>query len=69
VLNAKLCSQLAIQTYKLQGYEDVSVIVTLDWKERPNGVKPKPSIVPNTIAKDKCPILLVNFYETRINYK
>ena len=44
-------------------------MVTIEWKVRADGVKPLNSTVMNTEARLKCPMLLVDFYETRINFK
>jgi hypothetical protein len=43
--------------------------VTLEWEQRSNGFKPDHSILTNEHVKEKCPRLLVEFYESRINFK
>lgn len=44
-----------------------AIQVTLEWKVNANGVKPLDSVFTNEIVKDRCPRLLVDFYESRIN--
>ena len=44
-----------------------SIQVTIEWKVRADGVKPTESVFTNEVVKDKCPRLLVDFYESRIN--
>ena len=46
-----------------------AIMVTLEWKLRPDGTKPLESIFTNEVVKDKFPRLLVDFYESRINAK
>lgn len=47
-----------------------AIMVTLEWKPRPiTGVKPSESVFTNDIVKERCPRLLVDFYESRINAK
>ena len=47
-----------------------SIQVTIEWKARASsGVRPGGSIFTNDVIKDKCPRLLVDFYESRINAK
>lgn len=41
--------------------------VTIEWKPRKNGVKPQESVFSNEDVKQRCPKLLVDFYESRIN--
>ncbi|TNV79742.1 hypothetical protein FGO68_gene3745 [Halteria grandinella] len=41
--------------------------VTIEWKPRADGTRPLESVFTNEIVKDKCPRLLVDFYESRIN--
>ena len=43
------------------------VLVTIEWKEREDRFKPLNSNISNKIIRNKCPELLVDFYETRIN--
>jgi hypothetical protein len=45
------------------------IYVTLEWEARANGFKPENGIFTNDQIKDKCPKLLVEFYESRINFK
>lgn len=45
------------------------IMVTIEWRCRPDGIKPSESIFTNEIIKDRCPRLLVDFYESRINAK
>ena len=46
-----------------------TIMVTIGWNPRPNGVIPKPSSYANTVIREVCPKLLVDFYESRINLK
>ena len=46
-----------------------TIMVTIGWSPRANGVIPKPSSFPNTLIRESCPKLLVDFYESRINLK
>jgi len=45
------------------------IMVTIGWNPRSNGVIPKPSSFANTVIREVCPKLLVDFYESRINLK
>ena len=38
----------------------------IEWKTRKSGLKPKNSVLSNSIVKAKCPILLIDFYESKI---
>jgi len=46
-----------------------TIMVTIGWNPRENGLIPKPSSYPNTVIREQCPKLLVDFYESRINLK
>jgi len=46
-----------------------TIMVTIGWTPRANGVIPRPSSFPNTVIREECPKLLVDFYESRINLK
>lgn len=41
--------------------------MTIEWKPREDGSKPLESVFTNEVIKEKCPRLLVDFYESRIN--
>eukprot|EP00347_Sterkiella_histriomuscorum_P012339 403368972 len=41
--------------------------VTIEWQVRADGVKPLPTQYSNNEVKERCPKLLVDFYESRIN--
>lgn len=41
--------------------------VTIEWKVRHNGHKPTETVFTNQEVKERCPKLLVDFYESRIN--
>ena len=45
------------------------IYVVMEWRKRANGFKPKETIVTNDVVKEKCPRLLIEFYESRINPK
>lgn len=44
-----------------------SIEVTIEWKTRADGFKPKETQFSNEEIKERCPKLLVDFYESRIN--
>lgn len=43
------------------------ISVFIEWKARPDGIKPMNSTISNSEAKEKCPGLLIDFYESRIS--
>lgn len=45
------------------------IYVTIEWETRENGYQPPPSQMSNKVAREECPKLLVDFYESRINSK
>ena len=45
-----------------------TVICTVEWQVRKNGAKPEPTRYPNSILRDKCPMLLLEFYESRVRF-
>ena len=45
------------------------IYVVMEWRKRPNGFKPRETIVTNDVVKEKCPKLLIEYYESRINPK
>ncbi len=46
--------------------QDKSVQCVVEWKERSNGIKPKPSTYSNEVLKKHYPLILCEFYESRI---
>lgn len=42
------------------------ILISVEWKNRPNGKKPINSILTNVELKELCPRLLIEFYESRI---
>lgn len=49
--------------------KDGRILITIEWKMRPNGLKPTNTVCPNKEVKQFCPMLLIEFYETRITKK
>jgi len=45
------------------------IFVSVTWERRSDGVFPRPGLFLNTEVREKCPKLLVDFYESRINLK
>jgi hypothetical protein len=46
--------------------QDKSVQCVVEWKERSNGIKPKSSTCSNEDLKRNYPVILCEFYESRI---
>ena len=44
-------------------------MVTVRWKERIDGIRPKDTVILNEIVKERWPRILVDFYESRIKTK
>ena len=67
VTNAKISKETSVGS-PIQS--DINnLIVTIEWQSRSNGTKPTNTNVPNHVAKKHCPALLVDFYESKINFK
>ncbi len=45
------------------------IMVTVRWKERIDGIRPKDTVILNEIVKERWPRILVDFYESRIKTK
>ncbi len=43
------------------------IYVMIEWKVRGNGTKPSETTFINEVVKERCPRMLVEFYESRIN--
>ena len=43
------------------------IYVTIEWQARSDSSKPEDTTFLNEVVKEKCPKLLVDFYESRIN--
>lgn len=46
--------------------DDRSVMCEVEWKERLDGIRPKPTIYSNEVLKKYYPVILCDFYESRI---
>jgi hypothetical protein len=46
-----------------------SILVNMEWQERADGFKPKPSQFSSDIVRSQFPELLVDFYESKISLK
>jgi hypothetical protein len=54
-------------TARLMGpYNEVNCLV--EWMPRENGIKPNDSFISNKILREKCPNLLLDFYESRLRF-
>ena len=40
----------------------------VEWLQRENGIKPLESFISNKILREKCPQLLLDFYESRLKF-
>jgi hypothetical protein len=40
----------------------------VDWEKRVNGLKPTESFISNKVLRQKCPYLLLDFYESRLRF-
>ena len=67
ILNARVCTDVAREQYRMQGFDNVDVVVTIEWAKRADGTKPANTSYPNFVVKEECPKLLVEFYESRIS--
>ena len=47
---------------------DDKVICTLSWEPRETGIQPNDSDVTSDMLKDNFPELLLDFYESRLNF-
>jgi len=51
-----------------QGVKPDEVNCLVEWNQRKNGIKPMESFVSNKILREKCPNLLLDFYESRLRF-